>query len=104
MSNESNRRPMGLRARADRWSSKVVGGLTILVALALIAKLSFGPAVGGVFILYGGLLLFPMTRRKASFGVFGFTKLRRAGAQILWMALCVVGILLMLMITQPWAS
>ena len=74
MSNESNRRPMGLRARADRWSSKVVGGLTILVALALIAKLSFGPAVGGVFILYGGLLLFPMTRRKASFGVFGFTK------------------------------
>ena len=103
MSN-SIEKPMGLRARADRWSSKVMGGLTILVAIALIAKLNLGPVVGGVFILYGGLLLFPMTRVKVSFGVFGFTKLRRAGAQIFWLAFSILGILLMLMITQPYAS
>ena len=95
---------MGARARADRWTSKMLGGLTIFVAVALFAKMSLGPIIGGVFLLYAGLLLFPMTRVKASFGLFGFTKLRRAGAQILWLFLSIAGLILMFMITEPWAS
>ena len=95
---------MGVRARADRWTSKVLGALTILAALALLTKMSLGPIVGGVFLLYAGLLLFPMTRVKASFGVFGFTKLRRAGAQILWLFLSIAGLILMFSITKPWAA
>jgi hypothetical protein len=103
MSNESQR-SMGLHARFSRWTAKITGGLTILVAIALISKLALGPIVGGVIILYAGLILFPMTRKKATGGKLGFVGLRRKFAQILWMGLCVLGLLLMFMITEPWAS
>lgn len=84
MSNETHprRRPMGLQARFDRGAAKLMGGLTILVAVALISKFALGPAVGGVLLLYAGLLLFPLTRVRASFGMLGFTKLRRFGAHV----------------------
>ena len=98
------RRPMGVQARFDRWAAKVMGGLTIIVAIALISKLAVGPVIGGSILLYAGLLLFPLTRVRASFGLFGFTKLRRFGAHVLWMGLSIVGIILMVAITEPWAS
>jgi xanthine/uracil permease len=103
MSNESQR-PMGLHARFSRWTGKIAGGLTILVGIALISKLALGPIVGGVIILYAGLVLFPMTRKKVTGGKLGFVGLRRKAAQILWMALVVFGTILMFMFTTPWAS
>ena len=104
MSNESHRRPPGLRARFSHWWAKVAGGLTIFLSFGLISKLTLGDIIGGVIILYAGLVLFPMTRTKATFGVFGFRGLRRKGAYILWVGLIVFGSLLMFMITEPWAS
>jgi xanthine/uracil permease len=104
MSNDSHQRPMGMHARFSRWTAKVAGGVTILVAIGLISKLALGPIIGGVIILYAGLVLFPMTRRKATGGKLGFRGLRRKAAQILWMALVVFGTLLMFMITEPWTA
>ena len=93
---------MGMRARLDRGASKLVGALTILVAIALIGKLAPGPVIGGAIMLYAGLILFPVTRERASFGVFGFTKLRRFGAQFGWFLLTLLGVFLMVVITEPW--
>lgn len=98
MSSNSNQQPIGLRSRVDRWSAKVLGGLTILLSFGLITKWTVPSIIGGVVMLYGGLLLFPITRTWTSAGKLGFTKLRRFVAHVLWMALSVLG----LMIAQPW--
>lgn len=98
MSNNPNQRSIGLQARVDRWSAKVLGGLTILLAFGIITKWTFASIIGGIVVLYGGLLLFPMTRTRASADKLGFTKLRRFVAHALWMTLSVLG----LMIAQPW--
>ena len=95
---------MGLHDRYSRGTAKIAGGLTILAGLGLISKLALGPIVGGVIILYAGLVLFPMTRLKATRGKLGYVGLRKKAAQIIWMTLVVGGTLLMWMITTPWAS
>lgn len=98
MSNET-RRPVGLRERSDRFSSKILGGLTILMGLGLISKLIMWEMVGGAIMLYGGLIMFPMTRKKVTLGKLGFTKWRRISAHLIWMGLWVLGF----MIAQPGA-
>ena len=95
---------MGAHARFSRWTAKVAGGVTIFLSFGLITKLTLGSLIGGLIILYAGLILFPMTRKKATGGKLGFRGFRRKVAQILWMALIVFGSLLMFMITEPWAS
>lgn len=88
---------MGLREQSDRFSSKILGGITIMMGLGLISKLILWKMIGGIIMLYSGLILLPLTRRKATFGKLGFGKWRRISAHLTWMALWVLGF----MIAQP---
>lgn len=87
-----------LQGRLDRGASRLMGAVTLLVGLGLISKLVLWDAVGGVVVLYAGLILLPMTRRKVTFGALGFTKIRAWGAHVLWLFIGILG----LMIAQPW--
>ena len=87
-----------LQARLDRGMSRFMGGITVLLGLGLISKLMLWDAVGGAIVLYAGLVLLPMTRRKVTLGVLGFTKVRAWGAHSLWLFMALLG----LMIAQPW--
>ena len=87
-----------LQARLDRGMSRFMGGITVLVGLGLISKLMLWDAVGGAIVLYAGLVLLPMTRRKVTLGVLGFTKIRAWAAHSLWLFIALLG----LMIAQPW--
>lgn len=96
----SSRYEHRLQARFDRGMSKLMGAVTILFGLGLISKLVLWQAVGGAVLLYAGLVLFPMTRRKVTRGVLGFTKVRAWGAHVLWMFLGFLG----LIIARPWPA
>ena len=87
-------KPMGLRARLDRGMLKLVGPVTILFGIALIARLSIENIVAGLILVYAGLVATPATRVLATRGHLGFTRLRAFAAQLLWLTLCVLGAIL----------
>ena len=93
MSN-SVEKPMGLRARLDRGMLKLIGPATILFGVALIARLSTQDIIAGLLLVYAGLVATPATRMFATRGYLGFTRLRAFAAQLLWLALCVLGAIL----------
>lgn len=93
MSNPTEK-PMHLRARMDRGGGKLLGGVTILIGIALVAKLNIGDVVGGLFLVYAGLVLFPATRVFVTRGVLGFTKRRAGVARVVWLIVSTIGLLL----------
>lgn len=92
MSNNTEK-PMHLRARMDRGGGKVLGALTILVGIAFMASLTIGDIIGGLLLVYAGLIAFPATRVVASRGRLGFTKWRAYGARLLWFFLSIIGLI-----------
>lgn len=92
MSN-STEKPMHLRARMDRGGAKILGPLTFLVGLSFLLQATIGDVVGGLILMYAGLVTFPATRVFVTRGVLGFTKWRAYGARLVWFFGSVLGLI-----------
>jgi hypothetical protein len=91
MSNSAEK-PMHLRARTDRGGAKIIGPLTALTGLAYISQGGVGNILGGLFLVYAGLIAFPATRVFVSRGLLGFTKWRAYAARLLWFFVGLIGL------------
>lgn len=88
----------GIRAKGDRVAARIFGVLSILGGIGLITKFEMTSMIGGVIMLYSGLMLFPSTRRAATLGVLGFSKVRTFVTNMLWLTMFAISI----GIARPW--